>query len=200
MKFNFVKKALIAFSFIATSFVSAQEYGVELNYGLNGVFEPSINEISHFGGGFFYNFDETYGAKIDFGSDKYRVNNELFGKETGVNSTRVSLQGTANVSTIFSRASSYDFFNLIAHAGAGYTRISSTEGGKADNVVNIIGGLTPRFRVTDNFFLTLDTSVIFNISQHYNFDGSLSYTDTVNSFTGITYNVSAGIVYKISSF
>ncbi len=174
------------------------QVGVEVNYGLNGVFEPSINNLSHLGGAISYDFDETYGVKIDFASDKFRTKNLLFTEETGIDITRISLQGTMNVSTAFSRASSYDFFNLIAHAGAGYSLVKSSYNAGNDNLVNVVMGLTPRFKITDGLYFAIDTSVIFNISQHYNFDGSFSYTEAVNSFTGITYNVTGGIIYKFN--
>ena len=174
------------------------QIGVEVNYGLNGVFEPSINELSHFGGAISYDFDETYGAKLDFASDKFRTKNDLFTEETGVDITRISLQGTMNISTAFTRANSHDFFNLLAHAGAGYSLVKSSYNSGNDNLVNLIAGLTPRFKITDGLYFTVDTSVIFNISQHFNFDGSFAYTDAVNSFTGITYNLTGGIVYKFN--
>ena len=176
------------------------QYGIEFNYGLNGVMEPNINNFSHFGAGITYDFDENYGLKLDFGSDKFRTQNPLFAEETGVDITRFSLQGTANITTLTTRASSQDFFNLIAHAGAGYSLVKSSYNTGNDNLVNIIAGLTPRFRIADGLYFTVDTSVIFNISQHYNFDGSFSYTDAVNSFTGITYNVTGGIVYKLNEY
>ena len=186
---------------LCSLFLSKNTYaqiGVEVNYGLNGVFEPSINNLSHLGGAISYDFDETYGVKIDFASDKFRTKNLLFTEETGIDITRISLQGTMNVSTAFSRASSYDFFNLIAHAGAGYSLVKSSYNAGNDNLVNVVMGLTPRFKITDGLYFAIDTSVIFNISQHYNFDGSFSYTEAVNSFTGITYNVTGGIIYKFN--
>ena len=186
---------------LCSLFLSKNTYaqiGVEVNYGLNGVFEPSINDLSHLGGAISYDFDETYGMKIDFASDKFRTKNLLFTEETGIDITRISLQGTMNVSTAFSRASSYDFFNLIAHAGAGYSLVKSSYNAGNDNLVNVVMGLTPRFKITDGLYFAIDTSVIFNISQHYNFDGSFSYTEAVNSFTGITYNVTGGIIYKFN--
>jgi OOP family OmpA-OmpF porin len=186
---------------LCSLFLSKNTYaqiGVEVNYGLNGVFEPSINDLSHLGGAISYDFDETYGMKIDFASDKFRTKNLLFTEETGIDITRISLQGTMNITTAFSRASSYDFFNLIAHAGAGYSLVKSSYNPGNDNLVNVVMGLTPRFKITDGLYFAIDTSVIFNISQHYNFDGSFSYTEAVNSFTGITYNVTGGIIYKFN--
>lgn len=199
MKFNVLKGALVLISLF--SFTTSQaQYGLEVNYGLNGVFEPSINNLSHFGAGITYDFDETYGLKLDFASDKFRTDILKLDEKTGVDITRISIQGTANISSLITRASSHDFFNLIAHGGAGYSLVKSSFGGGNDNLVNVIGGLTPRFRITDGLFFAIDTSVVFNISQHYNFDGTLAYTDAVNSFTGITYNVTGGIIYKFNEY
>lgn len=199
MKKNTLFFALIIIaSFLPVT--SQAQFGIEANYGLSGVFQPSINEISHFGGGITYDFDETYGVKLDFASDKFRTKNILFTDETGIDVTRISIQGTINLSAAITRASSYDFFNLIAHAGGGYSLVKSTYNGGNDNLVNVVMGLTPRFKITDGLYFAVDASTVFNISQHYNFDGSFSYQDNINSFTGITYNLTGGIIYKFNEY
>jgi OOP family OmpA-OmpF porin len=199
-----MKKNVLFFALtIIASFLpitSQAQFGIEANYGLSGVFEPSINEISHFGGGITYDFDETYGVKLDFASDKFRTKNILFNEETGIDITRISIQGTINLSSVLTRASNYDFFNLIAHAGGGYSLVKSTYNAGNDNLVNVVMGLTPRFKITDGLYFAVDASTVFNISQHYNFDGSFSYQENINSFTGITYNLTAGIIYKFNEY
>lgn len=199
MKKNTLFFALIIIaSFLPVT--SQAQFGIEANYGLSGVFQPSINEISHFGGGITYDFDETYGVKLDFASDKFRTKNILFTDETGIDVTRISIQGTINLSAAITRASSYDFFNLIAHAGGGYSLVKSTYNAGNDNLINAVMGLTPRFKITDGLYFAVDASTVFNISQHYNFDGSFSYQDNINSFTGITYNLTGGIIYKFNEY
>lgn len=200
MNLNLYKKALfICCTLLTFSFAKAQ-YGIEVNYGLNGVIEPSNSNFSHFGGGITYDFDETYGLKLDFGSDKFRIDNPNYNEKTGLDITRISLQGTVNLSSALTRASSYDTFNILAHAGAGYSLIKSSIHPGNDNTVNLIAGITPRFRISEGLYFAIDVATIFNISQHYNFDGEFSYTDTLNSFTGITYNVTGGIVYKFNEY
>jgi OOP family OmpA-OmpF porin len=66
--------------------------------------------------------------------------------------------------------------------------------------MNVVLGLTPRFKISRGLYFAVDTALVFNISQHYNFDGSLAYENTPNSFTGITYNVTGGIVYQIRNY
>lgn len=202
MKSKLFKGIFFLFASLTFTTVKAQYgvFGIEANYGLNGVSQPSINNTSHFGAGVTYDIDEIYGLKLDFGSDKFRSKllNPL--KEEGINVTRFSFQGTLNVSTFIFRPTSEDFFSLLIHGGGGYTLVKSTVGNGSDNLVNFIGGVTPRFKIADNLFFTIDASIIVNVSQHYNFDGSLSYTDALNSFTGIMYNVTGGIAYKFDTY
>lgn len=205
--------------FLITTFIvlyntiSAQgQYAIEANYGLSGVFEPSSNEFKHFGAGISYDFNEVYGIKLDFASDKFRPKNDISNLETGINVTRISLQGTLNLSkaikkgkakhalNVIKKESNPDFFNLIAHAGGGVSTIKPIDNSGNDNAINVIMGLTPNFKITEGLYFSLDTSLIFNIAQHYNFDGSLAYEKTPNSFTGITYSVTGGIIYKIRAY
>ena len=179
---------------------SQAQFGIEANYGLSGVFQPSINEISHFGGGITYDFDETYGVKLDFASDSFSIENKDTGIETGSKNTRISLQAVMNVSSLINPRSSYGDFRVLAHAGGGYSLVKSTYNAGNDNLVNVVMGLTPRFKITDGLYFAVDASTVFNISQHYNFDGSFSYQDNINSFTGITYNLTGGIIYKFNEY
>lgn len=197
------KKSILFVTVLSALFfttISNAQYSIEANYGLSGVFEPSSNELKHFGAGVSYDFNEVYGIKLDFGSDKFRVDNTVSGT-SGINVTRISLQGTLNISTAISRINSDKTFNLIAHAGGGISTIKpfNTTGGN-DNAMNVVLGLTPRFKISRGLYFAVDTALVFNISQHYNFDGSLAYENTPNSFTGITYNVTGGIVYQIRNY
>ena len=193
--------------FLITTFIvlyntiSAQgQYAIEANYGLSGVFKPSTNELNHFGAGISYDFNEVYGIKLDFASDKFRVEHSET-STTGINSTRISLQATVNISTAVKRENNDALFNIIAHAGGGISTIKPYNyNGEKDNVINAIMGITPRLRITEGLYFSLDTSLIFNIAQHYNFDGSLAYEKIPNSFTGITYSITGGIIYKIRAY
>ncbi len=57
-----------------------------------------------------------------------------------------------------------------------------------DHLLNLVLGVTPRYEVAENFYVTADFSAVANVSQHYLFNGELSYSDAVNSFTGLMYN------------
>ena len=201
MRKLFFSCTLLICTLLSNKTTFAQRFGFEVNYGLNGVLEPSITNLSHFGAGLTYDLDETFGFKTDFGSDTFRTQLTSFPKETGVNITRFSLQSTVNISTLIRETNMYNTFNLIAHAGGGYSMLKSNINKGTDNVVNVIMGLTPRFKLAYNLFLFVDASVIFNVSQHYKFDGLPAYDgQTPNSITGIMYNLSGGIAYQFDTY
>lgn len=200
MKKNLFAIAITICVLLLPNFSNAQ-FGIELNYGMNGSYQPSYNGFTHFGGGVNYDFNDTFGAKIDFASDKFSIKND-FGTETGTSNTRISLQGIVNVSNIIDGRSFYDDFQLLAHTGAGISILKSdinTTG--TDHIVNVIIGLNPQYKVADGFYLGIDASFIANISQHYNFDGTSTYdSDTANSITGLMYNLSATLSYKFGDY
>lgn len=180
--------------------LSNAQFGIELNFGMNGSYDPSYNGFTHFGGGVNYDFNETFGAKIDFASDKFSIKNES-GIETGTSNTRISLQGLVNVSNLIDDRSFYNDFQILAHGGAGLSILKSDIPtlDKTDHILNIIVGVNPQYKVAEGLFLGIDASFIANISQHYNFDGTLTYEGDANSITGLMYNLSATISYKFGS-
>lgn len=180
--------------------LSKAQFGIELNYGLNGVVQPSISNLSHIGGGILYDFSDSFGAKLDLGLDQFRKTNEFTKVENGVNITRISLQATTNISYLINENSYYNKFNLSGHFGGGYTSVKSTIYPKNDNIVNAIMGLTPKIKISPGLYFAVDASIIFNISQHYNFEGEFTYNDAPNSITGIMYNLTGGIIYKFNEY
>lgn len=190
----------ISFFFCLFTLTSYAQFGIEVNYGLNCVLKPNITNFSHIGVGLLYDFNESFGVKLDFGSDQFRTDNTFFDKESGINITRFSLQGTANISDLIDPTSLYSAFNLSGHLGGGYSFIKSTEHRNSDNTVNAIIGLTPKLKITQGLYFAVDASVIFNLSQHYGFEGEYTYDNYPNSITGIMYNVSGGLIYKFNEY
>ena len=199
MKKNLFALAIILGALLLPNLSNAQ-FGIELNYGMNGSYDPSYNGFTHFGGGINYSFDETFGAKIDFASDKFSIENEL-GDKTGTSNTRISLQGIVNVSNLIDDRSFYNDFQILAHGGAGLSILKSDIPtlDKTDHILNIIVGVNPQYKVAEGLFLGIDASFIANISQHYNFDGTSTYVGDANSITGLMYNLSATVSYKFGN-
>lgn len=191
-------KKIFTLLLVSCSFVASAQFGIEANYGSNGSYDPSYNGFTHFGAGVSYDFDETFGAKLDFGMDEFSIQNDLREKKTGVSNLRVTAQGIVNLTNLADSRSFYNKFSVLAHGGAGLSVLNSDipEFKKTDHLLNIVFGITPRFEVAEKFFITADFSAIANVSQHYLFNGELSYNETVNSFTGLMYNATIGIAYK----
>lgn len=154
--------------------------------------------MTHIGAGVTYDFDEVFGAKLDFGMDEFSIQNDLRAMKTGTNNTRFTAQGVINLSTLADSRASLNPFNILAHAGGGVSILKSdiADYPNTDHLFNVIIGITPRFEVAEKLYLTADFSALFNVSQHYLFNGELAYTQAPNSFTGFMYNASLGVAYK----
>ena len=191
-------KKIFTLLLVSSSFLASAQFGIEANYGMNGSYDPSYSGFTHFGAGVNYDFDETFGAKLDFGMDEFSIQNDFRGMKTGVTNLRVTAQGVVNLSNLVDSRAFYNKFNILAHGGAGLSVLNSDipENQKTDHLLNIVIGVTPRYEVAKNFYLTADFSAIANVSQHYFFNGELSYEGAANSFTGLMYNATFGIAYK----
>ncbi len=191
-------KKIFTLLLVSSSFIATAQIGIEANFGSNGSYDPSYNGFTHYGGGITYDFDETLGAKLDFGMDEFSIQNDLRGKKTGVTNLRVTAQGVVNLSNLADSRSFYNKFNILAHGGAGISVLNSDipEYQNTDHLLNIVLGVTPRYEVAKNFYLSADFSAIANVSQHYFFNGELAYDGAANSFTGLMYNATLGISYK----
>ncbi|AXG73109.1 hypothetical protein DVK85_02240 [Flavobacterium arcticum] len=195
-----MKKIILLVLFLSLCFsTNAQkkldQYSLEAGYGLGISGAPGITEVSHFEVGFRYMVDEYWGIKFDFGADKFRTGNN---PELGTDYKRYSVQGVYNLGraiAITDYANGY--INMLAHGGIGYSSLKSINSDSdADKIGNVILGVTPQFYISDSFALTLDTSLILNFSQHYDFDGTYPEgRPTNNAFTGTIVNVSLGVTY-----
>ncbi len=171
------------------------QYSLEAGYGLGVSGAPGIKQFSHFDIGFRYMVDEYWGIKFDFGSDKFRTDDT---PELGTDYQRFSVQGVYNVGRAIDMSGfANGYFNMLAHGGLGYSSLKSIANkAETDNIGNVIIGITPQVWISDDFALMLDTSLIFNFSQHYDFDGTYPKgKPTNNAFTGYVMNVSLGITY-----
>ena len=194
MKNLFTLFALLI-SAMAFSQRANDQYSIEAGYGLSLSGQPSILGYSHFEVGFRYMVDDLWGLKFDYGSDKFRTNET---PENGSDYSRFSVQGVHNLGrTLNFRDVTNNRLSLLAHGGLGYSSLKSVTLKGTDKIGNVIIGLTPQVRIVDNLALRADASVIFNFTQHFNFEGT--YDDTgngpKNAFTGNLFNFSLGLTY-----
>ena len=190
-------KLIIAlFSTVIFSQFSNAQYFAEVNLGLNGSIYPKTNTLSHAGLGFgFIHNNSTLGAKVDFAMDQFRTT--VTGKETGSDFYRLSLQALCNISNLIDERSYNNNLNVLVHSGFGYSLGKPITQKKVnDHIINVIMGITPKYKLTENLSLTLDASLLFNIAQSYQLDVDYSVPQNkISPFTGTTYTTSIGILY-----
>lgn len=198
------KKMLVLMLFIVINAFSQKahdQYSFEGGYGFGISGKPGITQPSHFDIGFRYMLDEHWGVKFDYGSDKFREDIPGTQEERGTDYHRISFNVVHNLGRSLGMKKVTGSFNVLAHAGFGYSWITpvNTSGiDKVDSMGNVITGLTPQLYISKNLALHADFSYILNFSQHRDFNGVL-HDNIVKGFTGNMANASLGITFYFGS-
>lgn len=183
-------------------------WSIEANVGQNKAIRPfaadyyssdptkylNFSDINHFDIGLRYMFSPKFGLKLDFASDEVANQSGSGSLPFKVQQYRIGLQGVANLGRIMSFETFTSRFGLLAHAGFQVGKITPQMGSNKDATEDnggIIVGLTPQLRITKWLVLTGDFSVLSNVRQHFNWDGS--YSANANNLSGIMYNTSLGL-------
>jgi OOP family OmpA-OmpF porin len=141
-------------------------------------------------------FNNKFGFKVDFGYDYLSES----GKSLKFNThyVRTSFQGVANLATILQFNTFTQKFGLLAHGGAGFSSMLAKNRQlvkETDEMVHLIFGLTPQYKVNEKIALNIDISMIQNFKQHYTFDYNAH--NPANARRGSLANLTVGISYKI---
>ncbi len=184
------------------------KWSVEVNIGQNKATKPytagyyssdpskyfNFSDVNHFDVGVRYMFSNKFGLKFDFGSDEVANQSGSGSLPFEVKQYRIALQGIANLGRIMAFETFTNRFNLLGHAGIQVSQLTPQMGVNKDITEDnggIIVGLTPQLRINKWLALTGDFSVLSNVRQHFNWDGS--YSDTDNNLSGMMYNTSLGL-------
>ncbi|SFW73607.1 OmpA-OmpF porin, OOP family [Sinomicrobium oceani] len=190
-----------------TTDVMAQDnfnkWSIEVNGGVNKPMRPisggyftNTPDFLHLDLGVRYMFNEKFGLKLDVGYDNFQSDEKSMDFES--NYYRASLQGVANLGRIMNWETWTRTFNLLGHAGAGYSQLRPDQGPISDDhdqMMNWIAGLTGQVKLSDHVALTADFTTIAHSRQDYTFDG-MSKTST-RGFDGIMFNASVGITFYL---
>lgn len=185
---------LLLLSLIAYPQRENDQYSFEAEYGFNVAANPTIMDIAHWGVSFRYMMERDWGIKFDFAKDSFTEN----GTEFGSNYTRVSVQIVNNLGrTLNSMTMNGEKIGVLAHGGFGYSSLTSQTLPGTDNILHVIVGLTPQYRISDSFAVYIDASYIFNFTQHFKYNGLYPNNGVgpLRSFTGNIMNASLGISY-----
>lgn len=178
---------------------SYDQVSIEADYGFNGTtHHKSISGLNHFGVGFRYMVDDSWGVKFDYAHDGFRLDGE---GNQGSNYNRFTLQGVHNLGrTLDIPWNTMDRLNLLVHAGIGYAALESKQNPGIDNIGHVILGITPQIYVSESIAIHFDASYIVNFTQHFNFDGTYPdepYTGERPGFTASMFTASAGLTFYL---
>lgn len=190
------------------------KWSVEFNVGTNKGIKPfstgyfssnenkffNMSKINHFDIGVRRMLSIKFGLKVDFASDNFSNQNGSGSLPFETQQYRIGLQGVMNLARVLSFEEFTQRFGLLAHAGIQVAKFTSKYGvsnGISENNGGLIYGLTPQIRITDKLIFTADFTMVSNVRQHLNWDGSISAKD--NNLTGEMYNTSIGLTYYLGN-
>ena len=170
---------------------------LETGYGFNIPLTPA-NGIEtkdymfprHLDLGVRYMFDEYFGVKLYYANDRFQNKKN---KSIGNSYHRLSVEAVYNIEKTLDLLD--DNFNVFFHAGLGVTYAYPDvikrfkNGGEFtfgltpyntkdyERIGNIILGIMPQYRYSDDVALTFDISYVINTQQQYGYDGEMLYID-----------------------
>lgn len=191
-----------------TTTIPYNRWSVEINVGQNKAVKPyltgyyssdpasyfNFSDVNHLNIGVRYMFSTKFGLKLDFASDEVKNQSGSGSLPFKVQQYRIGLQGVANLGRIMNFESFTNRFNLLGHAGIQVSQLTPQMGINKDITEDnggVIIGLAPQLRITKWLVLNGDFSVLSNVRQHFNWDGS--YSADANNLSGMMYNTSLGL-------
>ena len=154
----------------------------------------NFSKINHFDLGVRYMLSNSFGFKLDFAMDQFSEQPNTGSLTFDTQQNRVSFQGVMNLGRLLRFESFTNRFGLLAHAGVQVSQFKVNEGANkniTEDNGGVMFGLTPQVRFTKWLALTADFTVVNNVRQHLNWDGSAANRD--GNLSGIMYNTSIGL-------
>lgn len=188
-----------------TEVVATNKWSFELGLGSNIAVRPfgtgynserSFSSLNHFDFGFRYMINPKFGLKSDLAFDG--VSNKLEKNSLPFRTLqyRIGLQGVFNLGKAFEFETFSNTIGLLGHGGFQLSKLKSKFGnGIQESVADInsgfVLGLTPQIKLSERTALTIDFSMISNLGQNLNWDGSESAKE--NNLSGLMYTTSIGL-------
>jgi len=189
----------------AKSEIAANKWSFELGIGSNIAVRPfgtgynsdrNFSSLNHFDFGFRYMINPKFGIKSDIAFDG--VSNKLDNTSLPFRTLqyRIGVQGVFNLGKVFVFEPFSNTSGLLGHGGFQLSKLKSKIGnGIQESVADInsgfLLGITPQIKLSERTALTLDFSMLSNLGQNLNWDGSPSVKE--NNLTGLMYTTSLGL-------
>ena len=207
-----MKKIIFSLILLGAITANAQEkeynqWSVEAEAGVHKPASPfspgyytSTPSLWQGGLGVRYMMNEKFGIKLDAGYNSIENHDDSRAFETKY--FRTSLQGVVNMGSVLNFKSWTNTFNLLAHGGMGYsvnTPKSPNDFEKGDQMLNLIVGLTPQIKLTNNIALTGDLSMVNHIRQSVNWDGTQATNSPGLNGKNMLVNASVGLTFYLGN-
>ena len=155
--------------------------------------------LNHYSGGVRYMFSPKFGLKADVAFDRLEnLSDESLDFE--MQQIRFGLQGVVNGARLFDIQEAMGRFGLLFHGGLQVAQMTPQMGineGRNEWNGGIMFGVTPEFRITKNLAINADFTMLSNVRQHFNWDGS--YSEPSNNLAGSMYTGSLGLSFSFGS-
>jgi len=197
------KQLTIAVLFVSTT-ATAQDsipdqLSVDLQIGLNNPVNPIASTYDartlgpfHTAGSVRYMFNPKFGARIQANYDQFTNRSGTTAFST--NYFRASLEGVINVGNLFNFHDWTKRFGLLVHGGVGYSVMKEKSWAKTpDNMIHIVGGITPQFKVNNRWVILLDMTSLAHIYQSRTYD--FSEANIKRGIDGYLLNLSVGVQF-----
>lgn len=203
-----MKKSLIIALLLFNSVLHAQDslishFSLELNVGLSNPVEPvapgydakTLSPLSVSIGGR-YMFNSIIGARFTTGFHQFSNAKEYNSFQT--NYFRTDLEGVINLGKSFHFYEWTNKFGLLLHTGGGYSVMKEVNTTKnPDQMINLILGVTPQFKVNDRFSILADFSSFAHIYQTWTYD--FSQSNIKRGVDGYLFTFSVGLNYAFGN-
>lgn len=203
-----MKKILIqVFACLTFAAVNAQtgrnynQFSLEAAYGLSipistisEISEDSYTSTAHFAIGARYMFNQDWGIKGQFSIDQFRGDIE----DTGTDFVGVDLQAYYNLGKLLDiPLATRERVGLMVHSGFGLGYSKSLQEDVRERVGQYLIGISPRYRLSDVASIMLDFTYVFNLRQHFNFDGEYAPDAGDNGTQGSYFTPSLGLIISL---
>jgi len=202
-----MKNTILLLAFIIVSFTSrAQKVDnitFEVSYGMSVplnfeslVSDENFNSISHLDGGIRYMFNKNIGVKGELAYDKFGGKQSNYGLQTLMVDAQLYYNLGSLVGLVYATKEKVGVF---AHAGFGVASNKSLNNNITDYAGTYIMGLSPLFKLSNDFALSSDISYKLNMKQMLLFDGTLFADPTVTYRNSSHYSFSLGVIYYLGT-
>lgn len=187
-----------SFEFAFGSNKAVRPFGKGYNSSEKGAF--SLPSFNHFDFGFRYMLNSKFGFKSDIGIDIISNKSENGSLPFQSMLYRLGFQGVIDLGKVLELNTLSNTIGLLGHGGIQLSQFKSKLGVNNQEAITesdggFLLGITPMIKLSERLLLTTDFTVLTNVRQHLNWDGSTSAQE--NNLSGLLYSTSIGLTFYL---